>query len=111
MRFTFPKTLRLRKREEYLRLGEKKNVYRSKWVSISYKKENLTKMGLTISSKFGSSVERNRCKRLLKEVFRNSQHKIPYPIHCNVYPFKCAKEATLTDLQNDFLAFLQTLCN
>ena len=35
------------------------------------------RIGISVGKRFGSAVTRNRLKRLLREVFRLSQHKIP----------------------------------
>ncbi len=60
-----------------------------------------TRIGISVSSKYGSSCERNRFKRLVREAFRNLNHKCPQ-IDIHVVPRQKAKLAKLADILADF---------
>ncbi|MBM4261872.1 MAG: ribonuclease P protein component [Deltaproteobacteria bacterium] len=74
----FPKTARLRKRREFLSLSRiGKKVHSAHFVVISKKiAGDQRRLGVTVSSKVGNAVARNRIKRLVRENFRRHQHEI-----------------------------------
>jgi ribonuclease P protein component len=47
-------------------------------VYVSHNSLNVVRLGITTSKKLGNSVKRNRVKRLIRESFRLSRHRI-YP--------------------------------
>jgi ribonuclease P protein component len=74
----FPKTARLRKRPEFLRLSRNgRKVYSANFVVIS-KNNDLgeTRLGVTVSGKVGNAVVRNRIKRLVREFFRRHRPEL-----------------------------------
>jgi ribonuclease P protein component len=77
---SFPKSSRLRRRSEFLRVqdGGRKLHTDSFLVFVSPQKEaGPTRVGVTASRKLGGAVQRNRVKRLVREVFR--RHKMLFP--------------------------------
>ncbi|HEX9788275.1 MAG TPA: ribonuclease P protein component [Candidatus Binatia bacterium] len=68
----FPKTARLRKRAEFLklsRIGQK--LHSANFVIISRANDGPEcRLGITVSGKVGNSVTRNRIKRQVREFFR-----------------------------------------
>jgi ribonuclease P protein component len=68
----FPKTARLRKRAEFLRLSRAgSKLQTANFVVISRPNDkNQTRLGITVSGKVGNSVVRNRLKRHVREFFR-----------------------------------------
>ncbi|MDR1050432.1 MAG: ribonuclease P protein component [Deltaproteobacteria bacterium] len=75
-RLTYPKSLRMLKRSEYLALGAK-NQARLKLdcFRVVARQNHLgrNRLGLTATKKVGDSVVRNRFKRLAREFFRLNQ--------------------------------------
>jgi ribonuclease P protein component len=74
----FPKTARLRKRSEFLRLPRNgRKVHSANFVVIS-KANDLgeTRLGVTVSGKVGNAVVRNRVKRLVREFFRRRRQEM-----------------------------------
>jgi ribonuclease P protein component len=74
----FPKQARLRKRPEFLSLSRwGKKFYGPHFLIITKPNERgEARLGVTVSSKVGNAVVRNRVKRLLRECFRRHRHQI-----------------------------------
>jgi ribonuclease P protein component len=74
----FPKQARLRKRPEFLSLSRRgKKVSGPHFLIITKPNERgEARLGVTVSSKVGNAVVRNRLKRLLRECFRRHRHQI-----------------------------------
>ncbi len=72
---TFPKTARLRKRAEFLRLAsaQHKKSVRGFLVVWSENDFQTVRLGITASKKIGCAVVRNRVKRYLREFFRHNR--------------------------------------
>jgi ribonuclease P protein component len=72
---TFPKTARLRKRAEFLRLAsaQQKTSVRGFLVVWSENELQTVRLGITASKKIGCAVVRNRIKRYLREFFRHNR--------------------------------------
>jgi ribonuclease P protein component len=75
----FPKQARLRKRSEFLSLSRRgKKIYGPHFLIITKPNERReARLGVTVSSKVGNAVVRNRVKRFLRECFRRYRHQIP----------------------------------
>lgn len=76
-----------------------------KMLCIDYRQSNQARLGITASGRYGSSCERNRFKRLIREAFRLARPKLP-PIDLHVIPRQHAKRAKLCDIA----AELKSLC-
>jgi len=64
-------------------------------------KEEHSRLGITVSRRYGGAVERNRFKRLVREAFRLSRLEIPQGIDINVKPRSMAHQATLRGVLED----------
>jgi len=86
----FPRTRRLRKRRDFLRIQRQ---YRGKGLDKKLERksphfvvilasgpEPECRLGVTVSRKVGSAVQRNAIKRRVREFFRNHRHKLQ-PAH------------------------------
>jgi len=65
----------------------------------------MLKLGISASTRFGSSPQRNRFKRLVREAFRISYHRLP-SLELNVIPRQCAKNAHCKDIENELTRLL-----
>ena len=76
--FGFPKHARLRKRGEYLRVqGAGRRYHTEHFVVLSAPAARVTsRIGITVSSRVGNAVVRNRIKRLIREILRVSWRRI-----------------------------------
>jgi ribonuclease P protein component len=74
----FPKSARLRKRPEFLTLSRTgRKIHSAHFVIVSGKNDGgETRLGITVSSKVGNAVVRNRIKRSLREFFRRRRHEL-----------------------------------
>ena len=81
VRFTFPKEVRLRRRSEFLRVQDKGHKLTADCllclVLPNGRADGLTRLGLTVSTKVGPSVVRNRIRRRLRELFRIRKASLP----------------------------------
>jgi ribonuclease P protein component len=75
----FPKSARLRRRREFLqsqRQGQRRHS-RSFVVIQAPGRAGTSRLGVTVSSRVGNAVVRNRVKRLVREIFRNRRLDLP----------------------------------
>jgi len=75
----FPKTARLRKRAEFLKLsrGGAKLHSASFVILTRSNSRSENRLGVTVSSKVGNAVVRNRVKRRVREYFRRHRAELP----------------------------------
>ena len=75
----FPKTARLRKRAEFVNLSRRgvrlQSVNFVIIIGANGQQEN--RLGITVSSKVGNAVMRNRIKRSIREYFRRHRAELP----------------------------------
>ena len=86
--FGFPKSRHLCKRGDFDRVfGHKRS--QADRVLVIYGMSNgleVSRLGLVVSKKVGKAHQRNRWKRLIREVFRLEQHSLTVPIDLVVLP-------------------------
>lgn len=77
----FPKSARLRKRPEFIHLSRSgRKQHTANFVVITRETDRSeARLGITVSSKVGNAVVRNRVKRLLRECFRQWKYQIVPP--------------------------------
>jgi len=99
----FPKTSRLRKRPEFLKLSRTgKKVHSSNFVVISKANDKgETRLGVTVSAKVGNAVVRNRIKRLVREVFRRNRRRLTPGLDILIVARKSATDLSLGLVENE----------
>jgi len=82
---TFPKSVRLRKRADFVRLSGSIDKFVAKGFLVVWQVNDLLqpRLGVTVSKKVGCAVIRSRVKRYIREVFRHNRLLLP-PIDMNV---------------------------
>lgn len=105
MSYRFPKCLRLRKRYQFQRLAHHGKRVVSRWIVIESfpNQTGITRLGITVTKRFGKSHDRNRFKRIVREAFRRCQKDLPPSLDLIVKPRTNAKEATSSNIQDDLL--------
>ena len=102
----FTKTARLRKRKEFLAVQEGgKSVQVSAACLLALALPNGTKqarLGLTVSSKVGNAVVRNRIRRHLRELFRTRIEELPKGIDVVLIARSSAAKASRDDFAKAF---------
>jgi ribonuclease P protein component len=78
----FPRTARLLRRGEFLRVQQGgKRVHTAHFIILMTRAVG-QRLGVTVGRRVGGSVQRNRIKRLVREVFRRNREL--FPIDCAV---------------------------
>jgi len=62
-----------------------------------------SRLGLTLTRKTGNAVERNRAKRVLREVFRLNRHRIDLSMDLVINGRRSMLEQPLARLEREFL--------
>jgi ribonuclease P protein component len=89
----FPAHLRIRRQADFDRVYQAR-VYAADDVLIVNGAANALgppRLGLSVSRKVGGAVVRNRWKRLIREVFRLTQHELPGNVDLIVRPQRGAE--------------------
>jgi ribonuclease P protein component len=75
----YPKAVRLRRRREYLALQRNgRRRHTASFVVLEAPAAGtLSRLGITVSSRVGDAVVRNRVKRLVREIFRERRLDMP----------------------------------
>ncbi len=75
IKFNFPGSLRIRKSSEFQDVFEKGNKLNGDHYTLVYKENSLgfPRLGLVVGKNYGNVIERNRIKRIVREVFRQNK--------------------------------------
>ncbi|MBI4482492.1 MAG: ribonuclease P protein component [Acidobacteria bacterium] len=107
----FPKAERLRRRSEFERVYARgRKVVAPHLVLFALENSLLhSRLGITVTRKVGSAVERNRFKRRLREIFRRNKGAIPGRFDLVVNARAHIGPADYQRLQAEFLSCLEQL--
>jgi ribonuclease P protein component len=99
--------MRLSTRSDYQRMTHGSQRFIGRWIIVDIKSSNYpsSRLGITVTRRFGKAHDRNRFKRITREAFRLSQFS--KNINILVRPRSYAHEATMGDVQAEILAFVQ----
>lgn len=100
----FAKADRLRKRREYLvvQQGGRKIHSRDLLAFVCTRADEGRRIGITVSSKVGCAVQRNRVKRLLREIWRKNRQVLPRGLDLVLVAKRSAASSTVGDLTDQF---------
>jgi ribonuclease P protein component len=93
---------RVRRRAEFQQIYERGRRIRGRYSTLFIQPNGLTvgRLGIAATRKLGGAVERNRAKRLIREVFR--RNKIAPGFDVVVVPKRELLDATLSILEDDY---------
>lgn len=107
--FRFPKEKRLRTRYDYKRMGSRSKCYQGVYFAIDVRKNDkgVTRLGITVTRRFGDAHHRNRFKRVMREAFRLSYGELPKGLDLNVRPCKGCFHVTTAEVQAELMRLLR----
>jgi ribonuclease P protein component len=104
----FPKRFRLTKRSEFLTLSRRGNrTHAAHFVILSQPNDTgQCRLGITVTTRVGNAVIRNRIKRLVREFFRRERSRIPQARDIVVIARRGAEELSLSAVAGELRAAL-----
>ncbi|MEW5742717.1 MAG: ribonuclease P protein component [Myxococcota bacterium] len=98
--------MRLRRRSEFLKVQERGAKLSADCLLVlalpNGRADGLTRLGLTVSTKVGNAVVRNRLRRQLRELFRTRRHALPRGLDMVIIARTSAAEADFGRLTRAF---------
>jgi ribonuclease P protein component len=103
----FPPEDRVRRRAEYVAIYDRGRRLSGRLMTVFLLENdrNRPRLGIAATRKFGSAVQRNRAKRLVREVFR--RHKPQAGLDIVVIPRREMLEADYRHVEADYLSVLE----
>ncbi len=105
MRLRFPKTARLKRASEFLRVKTEGQSCHGRLMVLSFLKtgEPLTRIGFITSRRVGNAVTRNRVRRRLREIIRLSRPRMKIGHWLVLVARKSAADATYAAMEQEWL--------
>jgi ribonuclease P protein component len=101
---TFPKTFRFQRSSEFLRVKTAGRAYSGRFMTVGVLKECATaKVGLITSKRVGGAVERNRVRRRLRELMRETRPQWAPGVCVVVIARRAAVKASFEALRGEWL--------
>jgi ribonuclease P protein component len=100
--------MRLRTSSEYQRMMKKSFTFTGEWIVAHIRilpGASISRLGITVSKRYGVAHERNRFKRIVREAFRLSCHQFSVGLDVVVRPRSKAMDAHMCDVERELLAF------
>jgi ribonuclease P protein component len=109
LRHSYPKAVRLRRRREYLRVQRTgRRTHTRSFVLVRQRSAyRETRLGITVSSKVGNAVARNRIKRRVRELFRAWRPELPAGLDIVVIAKRGADDLTFHEIARELLPALR----
>lgn len=107
-RYTFPKSERLLKKGEFLRVYSQGKKRQGQYLILYIlNKQPSRKIGISVSKKTGNAVKRNRAKRLIREAYRLNKDSLSNNIHLVIAAKPEIKGLGFKEVENDFLGLVR----
>ncbi|MGC8744797.1 MAG: ribonuclease P protein component [Verrucomicrobiia bacterium] len=109
-RLKLAKNVRIKHSSDFKRLREKGQrivcgCLILNWIALPQGAQS--KIGVVTSRRLGSPVVRNRCRRLLREVFRLHQHDLVQPAEIVLVARDSIRDLKFQDVERDYLKALK----
>lgn len=106
--YCFPKSVRLRKRRQYQRMAYHAKRYVGCLVVIDTRtnSNSITRLGITVSRRYGKAHDRNRFKRIVKEAFRLCRHQLIPGLDLNIKPRSMAHHVNMQSIRDEIVRLL-----
>jgi len=101
----------LTKNYEFRRLYNKGKSVASKFVAVYCLRNNRAenRLGVTVSTKLGGAVERNRIRRRLKEIYRINEHSVRTGYSIVIVARQRCRQAKWSELESSVLSLFEKL--
>jgi ribonuclease P protein component len=101
----FPKSARLLKRAEFRRVYDEGQRRNGSTFAVFYRPNGLaeTRLGVTVPTRVGGAVLRNRVKRRLRELFRLNRERFPIGWDIVLNPREAAGRVPFRSLEKEML--------
>ncbi len=108
-KYSFPKSLRLRTRFDYKRVAFRNRRHNGTYfvIEVRMNESSVTRLGMTVSRRFGDAHRRNRFKRIVREAFRLSYPDLIKGVDLNIRPHRDIPFLTMQQVQLELLRFLK----
>lgn len=105
MRFRFPKSARLTRTSEFLKVKHEGQSCHGRLIVLSFLKtgETQTRVGLITSRRVGNAVTRNRVRRRLREMVRLSRARLKPGHWLVLVARKSAADATYAAIEQEWM--------
>lgn len=104
----FPKSARLRNRCEFLKVTSNSQRYFGQFIVIDLglSCSRQSRLGITVTKKYGNSCKRNRFKRIVREAFRLCRSQLPEGRDIHIRPRTKIYQATSIDIGKEMKTLL-----
>lgn len=111
-RFAYPKKCHLKKRHDFQKVSREGFKLFSHSFCLHYldKSWGESRLGITVTKKFGKAHDRNFFKRSVREAFRHMRGRMPKKLDLNIRPLLQIGEIDKKTLQEELRKALSQLC-
>jgi ribonuclease P protein component len=106
--YSFPKSVRLRTRRDYQRMSRLDKRFTGTWIIIDVRVHSKkdTRLGITVTRRYGKAHDRNRFKRIVREGFRLCRDQLKNGLDLNIKPRTQALKACSYHVMEELKQFL-----
>lgn len=100
--------MRLRTRQQYQRMTQNTFKFTGQWILVDLRLTShfFSRLGITVTKRYGPAHQRNRFKRLVREAFRLSYPQFTQMFDIVIRPRSQALSASIQDIQQELLFFV-----